>query len=88
MRRDELPGLTRCYDLLAMLEAEVRTTKQLRQLLQDQGTTADNGRLLRQLCDELLNNAVETARTCADLRDDVCGSGSEYTQGLHGRGKA
>jgi hypothetical protein len=63
------PDLTACYDLMSMLQAEFRTADKLRQHLE----SGENRETLAALCEVLLDSAVETARTAADLRDRVCG---------------
>ena len=63
------PDLTACYDLMSMLQAELRTAHKLRERL-EAGESSDT---LAALCEVLLDSAVETARTAADLRDKVCG---------------
>lgn len=69
MTRPVRPDLNACYDLMAMLQAELRTADKLRERLE----SGESSETLAALCDVLLDSAVETARTAADLRDQVCG---------------
>jgi hypothetical protein len=71
MAHRDVSGLTACYDFVSMLEAELRTAKHLRNLLEANHAPAAAPEL-KHLCDRLVENAVETARTAAHLRDQVC----------------
>jgi hypothetical protein len=70
----DVTGLTRCYDLISMLQAELRTAKQLREQLETPVRPSEHAERVHELCTELVAKAAETAHTARTLRDEVCAS--------------
>ena len=67
-------GLTACFDLISMLERELRTAKALRDVLAqlDSASLAPPA-MVRKFCRQLLDDAVEVVRATAIVQDEVGG---------------
>ena len=66
-------GLTACYHVISMLEAQLRSAHDLRERLETPGTSIGrHAHILKSLCSALLDDAVGTAQAIATLRDEVC----------------
>jgi hypothetical protein len=66
-------GLTACYHVISMLEAQLRSAHDLRERLETQGTSTEHhAHILKGLCSALLDEAVGTAQAVAMLRDEIC----------------
>lgn len=67
-------GLTACFDLISMLERELRTAKALRDVLaQLDSAGLASPATVRKFCRQLLDDAVEVVRATANVQDEVCG---------------
>lgn len=70
-------GLTACYHVITMLEAQLRSAHDLRQRLESTGTSPDyHTHVVTGLCRSLLDDAVSTAQAVASLREEICGQRS------------
>jgi hypothetical protein len=61
-------GLASCYEVISRLDAQLSSARRLRDLLES-GAFRDNAEWM---CERMLDDAVNTARAVADLRETVC----------------
>ena len=72
-------GLVQCYDVMSMLQAQLRTAQRIREQLE---SGSPDEAALSDFCEEMLENAIETARVIADLEDTVCPNGRPHSPAL------
>ena len=66
--------MTACFDLISMLERELRTAKALRdELAQLDSAGLASPATVRKFCRQLLDDAVEVVRATATVQDELCG---------------
>ena len=82
MATQDTSGLTACFDLISMLERELRTANALRdELAQLDSAGVASPATVRKFCRQLLDDAVEVVRATAVVQDEVCGLTSGATIG-------
>jgi hypothetical protein len=72
MPLDQTRRLTPCYDLISLLESQLRAALELRESLEN----GENSRsaAMGPLADRLLDGAVRAAQRAADLRQEIRGN--------------
>ena len=74
--------MTACFDLISMLERELRTAKALRdELTQLDAVAPTASPAVRRFCRQLLDDAVEVVQATAIVQDELCGLTSGAASG-------
>lgn len=77
-------GLTSCYDLISMLEHQLRTARALLDELRERSSpvTQTSMSLVVDYCAELRAEAVEVVKASEMLQGDVCGPADSMQIGI------